>query len=131
MWDEFIPFEITNSTEKNERAAAVKWAAKLHPASLKSGRAAEGPVGQKVLAQAGGALLPDVLQPAKYAMEWATESNLLVCSYVLKDGVDGIKGKELSGKYYAGAAPIVEAQISKAGARLAAWISAIAANQKL
>lgn len=41
---------------------------------------------------------------------WAREANSFVCSYVLKTDP---AGKEASGAYYDGAAPIIEMQIAK------------------
>jgi hypothetical protein len=47
---------------------------------------------------------------------------------VLKDDVDGVEGRDLSGDYYDGAVPIVDELVSKAGARLGAWINALSAS---
>jgi hypothetical protein len=41
--------------------------------------------------------------------------------------VDWLENNDLGGKYYEGAVPIVEGQITKAGVRLAGWINALAA----
>lgn len=43
-------------------------------------------------------------------MQWAVDTNKLICDYVLKTDP---KGKELSGSYYRGAAPIIQQQIAK------------------
>jgi hypothetical protein len=59
------------------------------------------------------------------ALKWARESNNFICSYVLKDGVAAVEGKELSGKYYQGAVPIVKGQITRAARRFAAILNAI------
>lgn len=59
-------------------------------------------------------------------LRWAKETNRLVCEYVLKDGLDGVIGKELNGSYYTEAIPIIEAQIAKAGRRLGHVINALA-----
>lgn len=56
------------------------------------------------------------------ATQWATETNAFVCSYVLKTDPEG---KELSGSYYRGAAPIIQEQIAKGGVRLAVWLNQI------
>jgi hypothetical protein len=61
------------------------------------------------------------------ALKWANESNNFVCSYVLKDGVEGVEHQELSGDYYEGAVPIVKNQITRAARRFAATVNAIAA----
>ena len=76
----------------------------------------------------------------KCALEWATEANAFVCSYVLKDvgaskGPDGCETccewdwqgpEDLSQEYYEGAVPIVEQQVAKAGWRLGQWVNALA-----
>lgn len=54
------------------------------------------------------------------ALQWAIDSNSLICTYVLKDDLED---RELSGKYYEGAAPIIQQQIAKGGVRLAAWLN--------
>ncbi|EGS22915.1 uncharacterized protein CTHT_0013930 [Thermochaetoides thermophila DSM 1495] len=66
--------------------------------------------------------------PVGTALEWAREGNSYVCSTVLPDGVNSIVEQELGGEYYQKAAPVVEAQIAKAGYRLAAWLDMITAS---
>jgi len=88
--------------------------------------------------------------PIGTALEWAREGNSYVCSTgesflprncsaewtmadlnavtVLPDGVNSIVEQELGGEYYQKAAPVVEAQIAKAGYRLAAWLDMITAS---
>ncbi|KAG8945385.1 hypothetical protein FRC04_000835 [Tulasnella sp. 424] len=56
------------------------------------------------------------------ALQWAIDSNSLICTYVLKDDLENM---ELSGKYYQGAAPIIQQQIAKGGVRLAAWLNTL------
>jgi hypothetical protein len=51
--------------------------------------------------------------PVTSAMDWATDANSFVCSTVLKDGIDGVEGKELGGGYYDTAIPVVELQVAK------------------
>lgn len=60
------------------------------------------------------------------ALLWATESNALVCTTVLKEGRDAINGTELAGSYYDAATAVVEEQVAKAGVRLAKWMDLIA-----
>ncbi|KAF1974512.1 hypothetical protein BU23DRAFT_94690 [Bimuria novae-zelandiae CBS 107.79] len=67
----------------------------------------------------------DVTDPVASAMVWARDSNAKVCTTVLPDGQAGVEGKELSGAYYENAAPVVEAQVAKAGFRLAKWLDRI------
>ena len=40
--------------------------------------------------------------PEKCALEWANQSNKLVCTYVLKPGVDWLENNDLGGDYYKG-----------------------------
>ena len=58
------------------------------------------------------------------ATQWASDSNVINCQYVLKVSESG---KELSGSYYTGAKPYIAQQIAKGGYRLANWLNAIAA----
>ena len=44
---------------------------------------------------------------------------------VFPEGPEAIAGQELGSEYYEKAAPVVEAQIVKAGFRLAAWLDLI------
>jgi hypothetical protein len=62
-------------------------------------------------------------------MIWAKETNRLNCDFVFKNGVKWLLDHDLGGKYYDDAAPIVEAQILKAGIRLAVWLNALAADR--
>ncbi|KAG9007701.1 hypothetical protein FRB90_009254 [Tulasnella sp. 427] len=64
----------------------------------------------------------DINDAINCATQWAGESNGFVCSYVLATDP---AGKELSGTYYQGAAPIIQEQIAKAGVRLAVWLNQI------
>ena len=59
------------------------------------------------------------------ALIWASDANKFVCSYVLKDDVDGVTGVDLGGDYYKGAVPVVEQLITRAGQRLAVWLKAL------
>jgi len=70
----------------------------------------------------------DVSLAEKCALQWAGEANAHVCSYVLKDDVEGVQGVNLGDDYYTGAVPIVDDLILKAGKRLGAWINALAAQ---
>ncbi|KAG8891615.1 hypothetical protein FRC00_013377, partial [Tulasnella sp. 408] len=54
------------------------------------------------------------------ALEWAIDSNKIICDFVLKTDPTN---KELSGTYYRGAAPIIQQQIAKGGVRLAVWLN--------
>jgi hypothetical protein len=68
------------------------------------------------------------MNPDNCSLAWGREANKWICSYVLKPGVDWLESNDLSLEYYLGAAPIVEQQIGKAGARLGGWLAAMAAS---
>jgi hypothetical protein len=82
----------------------------------------------------------DISKAQKCALNWASEANGYVCSYVLKDvgintGPDPCEEccewewqgpEDLSKEYYEGAVSIVEEQVAKAGWRLGQWINALA-----
>jgi len=83
----------------------------------------------------------DIRDPLTTSMTWAEEANTFVCTTVLPEGPDGVKGKDLSGDYYEAAVPVVQLQVARAGyryvvnefekvklmvCRLAAWLDLIA-----
>ncbi len=68
----------------------------------------------------------DLSDPVTSSLIWAEESNALICSTVLKGGVEAVEAQELGGAYYEAAVPVLELQIAKAGYRLAKWLDLIA-----
>lgn len=118
IWDTDIIHKICGlkHTEKHnqEKAAAAKWATKLH-----STRRTYGIEITKECA--------DLQDPEKCATQWAKEANSYICSYIMQPGQEWLENNDLGGEYYKGAVTIVESQISKAGIRLAAWINGLAA----
>jgi hypothetical protein len=109
-----------------EKPAAVKWAAELAErvklsSSLSASEGLE--LGLSLADEC-----TDFEDLNRCGIEWATESNALVCKYVLAPGLSWVKENDLGrGEYYEAAAPVVDLQIARAGVRLAAWINAIAA----
>ena len=83
----------------------------------------------------------DVTRPEKCALQWATEANKHICSYVLRDGENTGNDSgdqcgwvwhgpdDLSLEYYDGAVPIIEDLVLKSGKRLGAWINELAAQR--
>ncbi|KAK3950365.1 S1/P1 nuclease [Pseudoneurospora amorphoporcata] len=69
----------------------------------------------------------ELKEASEIALEWAVEGNAHVCTVVLPEGPEAIRGQELGGAYFEAAAPVVELQIAKAGYRLAAWLDLIVA----
>ncbi|KAK4145756.1 phospholipase C/P1 nuclease domain-containing protein [Dichotomopilus funicola] len=68
--------------------------------------------------------------PIATAMSWARIGNAYVCTHVLPEGPDAIRGQELGSDYYEAAAPIIEVQVARAGFRLAAWLDLIVTSLK-
>jgi hypothetical protein len=114
LWDFGMLLKHTQSTEANEIEAAKELAEKLFVDAIGRDRRVE------------DCLEMGILQIEDLILAWANETNHWVCDYVLKDGVEAIEGKELSGNYYQGAIPIIEELIGIAGWRLAGSINALA-----
>ncbi|PFH59435.1 hypothetical protein XA68_12312 [Ophiocordyceps unilateralis] len=68
----------------------------------------------------------DFSDPIETAMAWSREANAFVCTHVLPDGVEGVRDRELGGRYFDKAGPVIERQVARAGYRMAAWLDAIA-----
>jgi hypothetical protein len=134
VWDVYIPQKITQTNETNERAAAESWAAPLyhHMLSLEAGGSLpsrSSPWIRREATQLGApqeALMAPNLAPDVLA--WAQEANQYVCDYVLAEGIEAIRGKEVGRLYYQGAVPIVETLLVNAATRLAACINMLAAH---
>jgi len=58
-------------------------------------------------------------------MQWARYTNSYVCSYVFKDGVENIRGRELSGEYTENARELVDELVGMAGWRLGGWLNLV------
>jgi hypothetical protein len=67
----------------------------------------------------------DLKDPINTAMVWVRESNAYICSTVLPEGPDAIRGQELSGPYYDKAGPVIAIQVARGGYRMAAWLDNI------
>jgi hypothetical protein len=115
VWDVSMPQKLTKSNESTEKAAAVDWAERLHKAS-----------NHVYEALGAGSALTSLDESS---LSFAMETNQWVCKYVVKQGFEALKNKELSGNYYEGAVPIIENLLSKAGRRLAGRINLIAASE--
>ncbi|KAL3442974.1 phospholipase C/P1 nuclease domain-containing protein [Aspergillus insuetus] len=119
VWDTAIPHKINGITHNlkhnDERKASAEWAERLYRTT------GEPPL----LAQE----CSNIQSPLVCIIQWAKETNSLICKFVLKNGVSGVEGHNLGDKYYKQAVPIVEDQIARAAMRLAVWINTIAAER--
>ncbi|KAI0476185.1 putative nuclease S1 precursor [Xylariaceae sp. FL0804] len=116
VWDTSMAEKMLGGIHRKPYEAAHKWAANLTE-EIKSGK-------YQVPSKSwtDGMILEN---PIETSMIWARESNSYVCSHVLPEGPDAIVGQELSGEYFERAAPVIEAQVAKAGYRLASWLDLI------
>ncbi|THZ49899.1 nuclease s1 [Aureobasidium pullulans] len=119
IWDTEIPEKFVGGYSLSDAKA---WAQTLNTAT-KSGIYAS-----QVASWTKGL---DVTDPVTTALDWASEANAYVCSTVMPDGQAAVEDVDLSGAYYASAISVVELQIARAGVRLAAYLDAIAKNQKV
>jgi hypothetical protein len=126
VWDVSIPQKLTNSTEENEEIAALAWAEKLS-----NQRRDSKPSKEQWPVNAYDGMRSPLGDEVGLALKWAREVNFFVCQIALKDGVDGVKGKELSNHYYKESVPVVEYLVRNAGLRLAAWINKLAREEQL
>lgn len=118
VWDTHIPHKINGLKDEpkhnDEKEPAAKWAKKLFQSHGLRPLQAE---------------CSDIKRALKCPMIWAIETNRLNCDFVFKNGIEWLEHNDLGGDYYEEAAPIVEAQILKAGIRLAVWLNALAADR--
>lgn len=114
IWDNEMPEKHVPGSRADEKEDAMKWAEQLSEAATRAGNTTSDEC-------------TDIQDAEGCAVAWATEANTYVCSYVLKDGVVGVQGKDLAGEYYDGAVPIIDQLVGKAGVRLAGWMNALAA----
>ncbi|KAF8849593.1 S1/P1 nuclease [Acephala macrosclerotiorum] len=121
VWDKYIPHKIVGikntASHHEEKTAGAAWAEKLF--NLNSKR--EG--GVEVKDECA-----DITDPAGCTLAWTREANTWVCKYVMKESVEWLEGNDLSQAYFKNAVPVVEELIGKAGARLGAWLNALAAG---
>jgi len=109
-----MPEKHVPGPKADEKEVAMKWVEQLSAAAIRAGISTADEC-------------TDITDAEGCALQWATEANTYVCSYVLKDDVVGVEGKNLAGEYYDGAVPIIDHLVGKAGLRLAGWLNALAA----
>lgn len=132
IWDTDILEKHAGSGSKaDEKSDAATWADNLNQGSFSSSFHPNPTIARRNIRHNNGMRTRDectnVQDAAGCALGWATEANSFICSYVLKDDVEGVEGRNLATDYYDGAVPIVDYLVGKAGVRLAAWLNALAA----
>ncbi|KAK3393190.1 phospholipase C/P1 nuclease domain-containing protein [Podospora didyma] len=119
VWDTSIVEKLVGHVSRHPYAEAERWAGELTQ-EINSG---------KFKASSQSWLKDvDLADPKSTALAWAVEANAYVCTTVLPEGPQAIIGQELGSSYYEAAAPVVEAQVARAGYRLAAWLDLIVSN---
>ena len=119
VWDTLVPNKHRHREEwggggrESEEEAAFLWAKELFDSDGEAG-------------DVGGECVHDA---AGCALEWASESNTYVCSYVLRDDVEGVQKGDLGGEYFEGAKEIVDGLVRKGGRRLGAWLNLMAKRE--
>ncbi|KAK0655864.1 S1/P1 nuclease-domain-containing protein [Cercophora newfieldiana] len=121
VWDSSIAEKLVGGVRRAPYAEARRWADAL---------TAEINTGKFNASRLDWLQDVDLEDPTATALAWASEANAYVCTKVLPEGPEAIRGQELGSEYYEAAAPVVELQIAKAGYRLAAWLDLIAARTK-
>ncbi|KAF2269168.1 S1/P1 nuclease [Lojkania enalia] len=110
-WDVLMPQDIAEGKGLKETEVALHWAEKLY---------------SRTFTTSAGHGKNWSSEAATLILGWAKGANALVCRVVLKDGVEAIEGKELSGKYFQDSVEALEYQIALSGFRLAMWIHSLA-----
>jgi hypothetical protein len=119
IWDTEIPEKYTGGYALSD---AKTWAKTLNTA-----------VNSGIYASSAASWIKglDVTDPVTTTLGWASEANAYVCSTVLPQGQAAVENVDLGGAYYTKAISVVELQIARAGVRLAAYLDAVAKNQKV
>lgn len=121
IWDVSMPNDIADNDGSDEAAVAKRWANQLN---------SRGDLYQRPDLNFGDEALQgnyNFQHMSKgLALSWAREANVLVCTDVLKGGIEAFRNKELSGAYFNTSRPIIEYQMFLAGARLAMLINSLA-----
>jgi hypothetical protein len=119
IWDTEIPEKFTGGYALSD---AKTWANTLNTAVNSGIYASQAASWTKGL---------DVTDPVTTTLGWASQANAYVCSTVIPNGQAAVEDVDLSGAYYNKAISVVELQIARAGVRLAAYLDAVAKNQKV
>lgn len=101
VWDDNMLEKLVGG---NSLADAMRWGASL-TADIQNGL--------YVKEKAAWVVGMDVRNASASATAWAQDTNVLVCSVVLKEGVKAIQAADLSKDYYTAAVPVFSRQIAK------------------
>ncbi|KAK3315995.1 S1/P1 nuclease [Apodospora peruviana] len=112
IWDSAIPRKLRGLKEtespETDKKAAMLWAEEIYERQQIEG------IEEKEQCGSMGCVV-----------DWAGESNRLVCQHALSKGEEWVLGHDLSGDYFLENAKVVESQVGKAGRRLGGWINAL------
>ncbi|KAI6910041.1 hypothetical protein KC318_g1364 [Hortaea werneckii] len=122
VWDTEIALKMHGLTHSPgadaEKTLAKRWAQELY----NKHESADFRIAQNVSCDP----MANTAAAQSCALEYAAETNQLICSYVLQPGLEWFESNDLGGEYYDGAKTIVEDRIAIAGMRLGMWMNAVA-----
>lgn len=122
VWDTEVALKMHGLTHSPgvdaEKALAKRWAQELY----NKHESADFRIAQNVSCDP----MANTAAAQSCALEYAVETNQLICSYVLQPGLEWLESNDLGGEYYDGAKTIVEDRIAIAGMRLGMWMNAVA-----
>jgi hypothetical protein len=130
VWDVLMPRDVAGSAQEDDVEAAKQWAERLYNSVNASPNGSAGYHKRLDSLKSSEASFDMTKNRAAYVLDWARDTNALVCSVVLPDGAEAIKDKELSGEYFDISKPMIEQQLFLSGIRLAFWINSIAEHGK-
>ncbi|KAK4216415.1 S1/P1 nuclease [Rhypophila decipiens] len=116
IWDSAIPRKL-RGLKAYETPAADKEAARLWAEDIYESQQAQADGTEEAREECGS---------MGCVVDWATESNRLVCEHALSKGEQWVLTHDLSGDYFLENAKVVQSQVGKAGRRLAQWMNALA-----
>ncbi|KAM7190046.1 S1/P1 nuclease [Naviculisporaceae sp. PSN 640] len=113
IWDSAIPRKLRglkdDETPQVDKEAAKLWADEIYQTQQAEGVKSEG----------------EECGSMGCVVDWASESNRLVCEHALAKGEQWVLSHDLSLDYFLENAKVVQSQVGKAGRRLGHWMNAL------